>query len=123
MESRVIKKSRLKSRRAIRVRKNLRGTSEKPRLSVVKTNDHVHVQLIDDSQGKTIASTGTNAREFKGSDQSKKNRTSAKALGQRIGELAKEQKVEHAIFDRGSSKYHGILAELADGAREAGLKF
>ncbi len=123
MDNRLLKRQELRRKRAMRVRKQLRGNATKPRLCVVKTNAHIQVQLIDDEMGVTLASIGTLSKEFQQTDFAKKNRTSARKLGQRIAELAKEKNVETVIFDRGRFCYHGILAELADAARECGLKF
>jgi len=123
MENRMKKLARLKTRRAIRVRKRLRGTGTTPRLCVVKTNAHLLVQLIDDDKGYTLANVSTLGKEYKGTEFCKKSKTSARQLGTCIAEKAKELKIESVIFDRGKSKYHGVLAELADAARAAGLKF
>lgn len=107
----------------MRVRQNLRGTSLKPRLCVIKSNKHIHVQLIDDESGKTLGMTATFAKEFRDTDFSKKNKASAAKLGEKIAEIAKENNVSEVVFDRGPFKYHGILAALADSARAAGLQF
>ena len=112
-----------RKKRALRVRKHIRGCAERPRLAVHKTNKHLSVQLIDDEQGITIASLGTLSTSLRKSDFTKKSKESAKHLGAKIAELAKEKQVEKVVFDRGRFKYHGIIAELADAAREAGLQF
>lgn len=109
--------------RAMRVRKKLRGTSLKPRLSVHKSNCHLQVQLIDDDKGITLAGISTCAKEFRDSEFNKKNKASARKLGEYIAEKAKEHNVKEVVFDRGHFKYTGLLAELADAARGAGLKF
>lgn len=108
----------IRQKRTQRVRKRLRGT--KPRLHVLKTNQHIHVQLIDDVQEKTIASTSTVAKEFKGC---RKNKASATKLGEKIAQLALEKDVKDVVFDRGGHKFHGILAAVAEGARANGLNF
>lgn len=123
MESSLIKKSAQKIRRTLRVRKFLKGSTEKPRLSVVKTNKHIYVQLIDDSVGKTLASVSTVSKTSKTAGLIKKNQDIAKMLGTKIAELSKELQVSRVVFDRGSFKYHGIIAQVADGAREGGLQF
>ncbi|BAE81670.1 50S ribosomal protein L18 [Chlamydia felis Fe/C-56] len=123
MENSLFKKSEKKIRRALRVRKVLRGSSLKPRLSVVKTNKHIYVQLIDDSIGKTLASVSTMAKSSKASGLTKKNQDVAKALGSKIAELGKNLQVDRVVFDRGPFKYHGVIAMVADGAREGGLQF
>lgn len=112
-----------RSSRKLRVRKKLRGTSTKPRLCVVKSNKHIQVQLINDDEGVTIASTSTLSKEFKNSEYSKKCKATAAKLGTRIAEIAGEKSIREVIFDRGPHKYHGILAELANAARENGLQF
>lgn len=117
-------KQRIKiKKRTMRVRKHLRGTALKPRLCVVKSNRHIEAQLIDDEQGKTIASTSTKQKDFRKTEFNKKNKDAARQLGQKLAETAFEKNVKDAVFDRGSHKYHGILAEFADAARGAGLKF
>lgn len=123
MKNNVIKKQILQKKRAVRVRKHLHGTSVKPRLCVVKTNLHIQAQLIDDDAGVTLGSIATFAKEFRGTENGKKNKTSAKVLGEKIAQIAKEKNIKEVVFDRGPFKYHGILAELADAARSAGLQF
>lgn len=110
-------------RRAMRVRKNLRGTSLKPRLCVVKSNRHIEAQLIDDEQGITIASTSSKQKDFRSTEFNRRNKATAKQLGQKLAEEALEKNVKEVVFDRGPFKYHGVLAEFADAARGAGLKF
>lgn len=112
----------LRHKRALRVRKHLHGNSLKPRMCVQKTNLHIHVQLIDDEAGVTLGAASTNAKEFKNGEFGKKNKASAKKIGERIAEIALAKNIKEVIFDRGPHKYHGVLAELADGARGAGLK-
>lgn len=123
MRSQQIKKQTIRQKRAMRVRKSLRGTQSIPRLSVFKSNKHIQVQLIDDETGKTLGMTSTFAKEFRDTEFSKKNKASAAKLGEKIAEIAKKHDVTEVIFDRGPFKYHGILAALADSARAAGLQF
>lgn len=123
MRSNLINKNRIRKNRTLRVRKTLRGTGEKPRLCVIKSNKHIHVQLIDDQSGKTLGMAATFATEFRGTEFSKKNKASAAKLGEQIAAIAKDNNVTQVIFDRGPAKYHGILAALADSARAAGLQF
>lgn len=106
--------------RIMRVRKKLRGNAERPRLSVSKTNCHIYAQLIDDEQGITIAGFGTLSE---GCGSKKKSKKAAQEIGKQIAELAKNKKIESVIFDRGRYKFHGVVAELANSAREAGLQF
>ncbi len=123
MENRIQKKKRLQEKRSWRVRKKLRGTRKVPRICVVKSNRHLHAQIIDDESGRTLASVATFDSEFRSSDHSKKNKESGRQLGKRIAEKAQKMQIESVIFDRGKSKYHGILAEFANAARGQGLKF
>lgn len=123
MDSSQNRKQRVRAKRRVRVRKHLRGTEVKPRLCVVKTNSHIHIQLINDDQSITIASTSTLSKEFRKTDYNRKNRTSAKQLGLKIAALAKQKNIQQIVFDRGGSKYHGVVAAVADGAREGGLEF
>ena len=119
------KKRRLTARRmrVMRVRSKVRGSSERPRLSVSKTNTHIYAQLIDDVKGVTLAGIGTRSKENQNTAYNGKSKESARHIGKQIGELAKKKSIESVIFDRGRFKYHGVVAELAAGAREAGLQF
>jgi large subunit ribosomal protein L18 len=123
MGSNLLRKERVRRTRVLRVRKKLRGTAEKPRLCVIKSNKHIHVQLINDEQGKTLGSAATFSKEFANTEFAKKNKASAAKLGEKIAEVAKSQHITQVVFDRGPAKYHGILASLADSARAAGLQF
>lgn len=116
------KKNRRKARmsRVMRVRKTLIGSAERPRLSVSKTNCHIYAQLIDDEKSITIAGFGTLS---KGCEDKKKSKGSAREIGKQIAELAKQRNIHSVIFDRGRYKFHGIVAALANSAREAGLQF
>lgn len=113
----------VRQKRAWRIRKKLRGTAQRPRLSVFKSQHHLQVQLIDDEAGVTLAGTATYAKAFQNTDHNGKSKDAAKALGEFIGKAAKQKNIEEVIFDRGRFKYHGVIAAIADGAREAGLKF
>lgn len=123
MNSLVKKNHELCRKRALRVRKHLRGTSSKPRLCVVKSNCHIQAQLIDDESGHTLGGISTFSKEFRKTDFCKKNKASARKIGEAIAEIAKSKSIKEVVFDRGASKYHGILAELADAARAGGLQF
>jgi large subunit ribosomal protein L18 len=122
MRNEILKKQKIRDKRTLRVRKKLRGTAEKPRMCVVKSNKHIQVQLIDDEQGITLGSVATTAPEFRNTEFSKKNKASAAKLGGKIAEIAKEKNINQVVFDRGPFKYHGVLAALANSAREAGLQ-
>src|SRR5262245_19350254 len=123
MRNTIVKNAVKRHRRALRVRKHLRGNSVKPRLSVVKSNKHLQVQLIDDEAGITLGHAASFSKENRDTDFNKKNKSTARKLGEQIAELAKEKNIKEVVFDRGPFKYHGILAELADAARSAGLQF
>ncbi len=111
----------LNQKRAGRVRYKLRQVSGgKPRLSVFRSNKNIHVQVIDDTNGVTLASASTVEKDLKGKGC---NIEAAKAIGSLIAKRAKEKKVNEVVFDRGSFIYHGRIKALADAAREAGLKF
>jgi large subunit ribosomal protein L18 len=110
-------------RRTMRVRKAVRGCAVKPRLCVCKTNVHISAQLIDDETGLTLASAGTMHKDFRSTQFARKSKEAARQVGIKIAEIAKAKNIQCAVFDRGHHKYHGILAELANGARESGLKF
>ena len=113
----------LQRRRSLRVRSRIHGTSLKPRLSVIKSNKHIQAQLIDDEKNITLGSVSTYNKEFRSTEFNKKNKASARKLGEKMAEIAKSKNIKEIIFDRGRFKYHGILAEFADAARAGGLQF
>lgn len=122
MEKSLASKVRNRGRRALRVRQKLKGSSMRPRLTVYKSNKHLHIQVIDDESGSTLASLSTLSKEFRGGEFGKKNKESGKQLGLAIGKQVLAKNVKQVIFDRGPFKYHGVIAAVADGAREAGLE-
>ena len=119
----IAKKIKLRKKRSLRVRKRVRGNSQKPRLCVVKSNLHIEAQLIDDENGITIASASTKNKELAGLKLSRRSKDSASYIGKVIAEKAKSKGCTQLVFDRGFSKYHGILISLATAARENGIKF
>ncbi|MBS0624094.1 MAG: 50S ribosomal protein L18 [Verrucomicrobia bacterium] len=121
MDNHKVKNCLLRKKRQARVRKNLCGTAERPRMSVLKTNQHIHIQLIDDQKGHTLASLSTMSKELS-ADHRKKCKETGKALGQKIAQKALEQQIKAVVFDRGPHRYHGVVAAVADGARDAGLE-
>ena len=123
MNSEIKKRDVRRHRRAMRIRKGVRGNAVKPRLCVSKTNMHISAQLIDDEAGVTVACAGTMTKAFRGTSFTRKSKEAARQVGVKIAELAKQKNINAAVFDRGHHKYHGILAELANGARESGLTF
>ena len=110
-----------RARRAFRVRKKVSGTALRPRLVVSRSSRHLFVQVIDDTQGKTIAYASTMDANFR-ADKADKS-AKAKAIGALIASRAKEAGVSSVVFDRAGNKYHGRIAAVADGARENGLEF
>lgn len=107
-------------RRHKRIRKNLIGVSDKPRLCVFRSNQHIYAQIIDDSKGIVICGVSSvNAPGLKG----KKKVDVAREIGKAVAKLALEKGIKKVCFDRGGYKYHGRIKALADGARESGLKF
>ena len=118
-------KSKLKNtrrtRRRKRVSKKVRGTSEKPRLTVFRSNKNIYAQIIDDMEGKTIASSSTRDSDLKLS--SGGNRSAAEAVGKSLAEKAVAKGVKKVAFDRNGYLYHGRVQGLADAARKGGLEF
>jgi large subunit ribosomal protein L18 len=109
-------------RRHNRLRQNLSGTAQKPRLSVSFTSKHIYAQLIDDDSGKTLAAATSLSPEFKKLN-AKPNVEGAKQLGKAIAEKAVATGIKCIVFDRGGFKYHGRVKALADAARSVGLQF
>lgn len=107
-------------RRKRRVRRKIRGSSERPRLSVFRSARHIYAQIIDDTNGVTLASASTVGKErVKDSG----NVKGAKKVGELIAEAAKGKNIKEVVFDRNGFKYHGRVKALAEAAREKGLKF
>ncbi len=104
-----------------RLRRHLNGTSERPRMSVFRSNNHMYVQIIDDTVGKTLVAASTLTKEL-GLEKTN-DVEAAEKLGAYIGKKALDAGIEEVVFDRGGFIYHGKIQALADAAREAGLKF
>lgn len=104
-----------------RVRKRVVGSDQKPRLSVFRSNKQIYAQLINDDKGITLASASSREKDF-AENKGTKTET-AKEVGKRIAEKAKEAGIEIVVFDRNGYLYHGRVKSLAEGAREGGLKF
>lgn len=114
---------RQRSRRRNHVRRTIRGTAERPRLSVFRSSKHIYAQLIDDLAGVTLAAASTNGKEIIAKMPYGGNVKAAKAVGLKLAEAAKAKGITAAAFDRGHYRYHGRIKALAEGAREGGLKF
>ena len=110
-------------RRRHRVRRFIRGTAERPRLSVFRAHKHIYAQIIDDATGRTLASASTMDKQFRDAAGSGGNKDAAAAIGRTVAERAQAAGVKKICFDRGEFRYHGRVAALANAAREAGLEF
>lgn len=116
------------SKKLLRKRQSLRGsvkgTQERPRLSVFRSNKYIYVQIIDDSKSRTLLSCSTNSLKFKTDNQKINNNCkTAKVLGETIADLCIENNIKQIVFDRGPYLYHGRIKALANGARDQGLNF
>jgi large subunit ribosomal protein L18 len=115
----VLTKPQRRLRRRRRVRARIRGSADRPRLSVYRSNRGVFAQLIDDDAGRTVASASWTESELRKLDSMEQ----AKRTGQLLAERAKGAGIESCVFDRGGYRFHGRVAAIAEGAREGGLKF
>ena len=118
-----IDKNKIRKRKHVRVRKNISGTAECPRLCVYRSNAHIYAQIIDDEAQTTLASASTLDKEIKGSVSVGSNIEAAKAVGKLIAERAAAKDIKVVVFDRSGYLYHGRVQALAEAAREAGLEF
>lgn len=109
-----------RQRRHLRVRRKISGTAECPRLCVYRSNTNLYAQIIDDVAGNTIVSVSTLDKDIK---TKRANKEAAKEVGTLIAKKAAEKKIKTVVFDRGGYIYHGVVKELAEAAREAGLEF
>lgn len=127
MADKNIKKRLARLKRKKRIRRKVWGTSEKPRLAVFRSAKHIYVQLIDDTQNKTLTGVSTLTKEIRDTlaDVRKKEGKVgvSKLVGKAIAERAKKLNIETVVFDRNGFNYHGRVKAVADGAREGGLKF
>lgn len=112
-----------RQRRAERIRKKISGTPERPRLSVFKSNKHIYAQVVDDTQGKTLAFASTLSKEIRDQLDGVDKTGASRLVGKLIAEKAQAAEVRAVVFDRNGFPYHGRLAAVADAAREAGLEF
>ncbi len=117
------RRNKARKARVMRVRKEIRGTAQKPRLSVYKSNAHIYAQLIDDESRTTISGIGTLSKQNQKTEHNRKSKAAARHLGTEIAQIAKKHNISTVVFDRGRYKFHGVIAELANAAREAGLQF
>ena len=114
-------KQEARRRRHRRVRKHVRGTRERPRLAVHRSNKHITAQVIDDMAGRTLAAASTVEADLRGGPSG--NKGAAAEIGRRVAERARAAGVTKVVFDRGGFLYHGRIAAVAEAAREGGLEF
>ncbi len=112
-----------RKRRHARLRKKIFGTAERPRLSVCRSLNNIHVQLIDDTKGRTIVAASTVDKDIKTEKGHKGNSAAAKKIGGILASKAVKAGIKSVVFDRGGYRYHGCIKALADAAREGGLEF
>lgn len=117
--NRVLDKQRRRLRRKYRIRKRVYGTTERPRMTVLKSNRHMYVQVIDDVEGKTIAAAADVQKDLVNLKPSVAN---AEKLGEVVGKRLVDLKVKSVVFDRNGYKYHGIVKAIAEGVRKAGIQ-
>jgi large subunit ribosomal protein L18 len=120
---RKISKNEIRERVHIRIRKKLRGTTERPRLAIFRSTAHIYAQVIDDIKGVTLVAASSTEKVADGKKVTGGNLAAAKEIGKRVAERAKENGIGKVVFDRGGYIYHGRVKALADAAREAGLEF
>ena len=116
-------KARRQLRRRSHVRSKIRGTAERPRLTVFRSSKHIYAQLIDDDAGITLCSASTKSKATAGDTKYGGNIEAAKVIGTKLAEMAKGKNITLVAFDRGHYRFHGRVKALADAAREAGLLF
>jgi large subunit ribosomal protein L18 len=112
-----------REKRKARIRRKISGTSGRPRLTVYRSLKHIYAQVVDDVAGKTIASAGSTSKALKDEVKDEKKSDAAKKVGAAVAKAAMEKGVTQVVFDRNGFDYHGRIAAVAQGAREAGLKF
>ena len=113
-------RAKARAKRHMRVRNKISGTAECPRLNVFRSSKHIYAQIIDDVKGVTLCSASSMSKDFEGNGG---NTEGARKVGEMIAKAAADKGIENVVFDRGGYLYHGRVQELADGAREGGLKF
>ena len=119
---RKISKNEIRERVHVRIRKKLKGTTERPRLTVFRSTAHIYAQVIDDVKGVTLVAASS-TEKAEGGKKTGGNLAAAKEIGKRVAERAKENGINKVVFDRSGYIYHGRVKALADAAREAGLEF
>lgn len=118
-----ISRGHIRKRIHVRVRKKIRGSGERPRLNVFRSASHIYAQVIDDDQGRTLASASTVDKEIREQNRNGGNLAAARVVGSRIAERASRLGIKRVVYDRGGYLFHGRVKALADAAREGGLEF
>jgi large subunit ribosomal protein L18 len=118
-----LSRNEVRKRVHLRIRKSIWGTSERPRLNVFRSLNHIYAQIIDDDKGVTLVSASSLDKEVRATSKSGGSVVGAKIIGEEIARRAKAQGIEKVVYDRGGYRYHGRVKVLAEAAREAGLKF
>jgi large subunit ribosomal protein L18 len=116
-------RSAVRRRIRVRIRKKIRGTPERPRLAVFRSQSHIYVQLVDDDAGRTLCAASSLDKDVKAKAERGSSISAAREVGMLIAGRAREKGVEGVVFDRGGVQYHGRVKALAEAAREGGLKF
>ncbi|HEY3319966.1 MAG TPA: 50S ribosomal protein L18 [Planctomycetota bacterium] len=119
----VVSRSEKRVRKHERVRKRISGTAARPRLNVFRSSKHIYASIIDDVKGATLVAASSLHKELRDQFKTGANKKAARAVGKLVAAKAKEKGITQIVFDRGGYIYHGRIKELADGAREGGLKF
>jgi large subunit ribosomal protein L18 len=112
-----------RSRRKLRIRKKVRGTPERPRLTVYRSLKHIYAQVIDDATGETLVAASTLSKELQGQLKATGNANAAQAVGELVANKARERGITKVVFDRNGFLYHGRIKQLAEAARQKGLEF
>jgi large subunit ribosomal protein L18 len=112
-----------RARRKLRIRKNVTGTSERPRLTVFRSAKHIYAQVVDDTSGTTLASASTLSKDLRGGLADGNKSAAAKKVGALVAEQCKGKNITKVVFDRNGFLFHGRIQALAEAAREAGLDF
>jgi large subunit ribosomal protein L18 len=118
--NRLEQKRKRRARRRMHIRKTIHGTPQRPRMTVYKSSRYLYVQVIDDTQGHTLAAVSNLEKDLRAV---KSNAAGAEQLGQTLGARLKEKKIARVVFDRNGYPYHGLVKSIAEGARKAGVQF
>ena len=118
-----VNKNEQRQKRHVRLRHDLAGTTQRPRLCVYRSLSNIYAQIIDDTKGVTLVACNTTQKDIKEKVANMTNKEAARFVGEQIAKLAKKKKISQVVFDRGGYLYTGRVKELADGARAAGLEF